>query len=61
MVGGQRGTLLHGDANGKSWQRLPLEQEVDYRHYRARSLDLALGLAELIVKSVDGGQRFEEQ
>ncbi|WP_043309937.1 YCF48-related protein [Pseudomonas sp. ML96] len=62
LVGGQRGTLLHGSVDGKDFRRLPLESKssvtavaVSGRHV------LAVGLDGLMVQSSNGGQSFQEQ
>ncbi|WP_430292817.1 WD40/YVTN/BNR-like repeat-containing protein [Pseudomonas sp. B1-22] len=62
LVGGQRGTLLHGNANGQGWQRVPLQSKGSITAISVSGRQvLAVGLDGLMVKSVDGGQRFEEQ
>lgn len=62
LVGGQRGTLLHGSADGQHWQRVSLESKssitdiaVSGRHV------VVVGLDGLMVRSDDGGQSFKEQ
>ncbi|GID02933.1 MULTISPECIES: WD40/YVTN/BNR-like repeat-containing protein [Pseudomonas] len=62
LVGGQRGTLLHGSADGSSWQRVPLQSKssvtaIDVSERKV----IAVGLDGLIVRSDDGGQSFHEQ
>ena len=62
LVGGQRGTLLHGSAEGKDFRRLPLESKSSVTSVAVSgSQVLAVGLDGLMVRSSDGGQRFQEQ
>ncbi len=61
LLGGQRGTVLHGDASGQSWQRVPLQSKGSITAISVSGQQiLAVGLDGLMVKSIDGGQRFEE-
>ena len=62
LVGGQRGTLLHGSAEGKDFRRLPLESKSSVTSVSVLgSQVLAVGLDGLMVRSDNGGQSFQEQ
>lgn len=62
LVGGQRGTLLHGSADGSSWQRVPLQSKSSVTAIDVSGREvIAVGLDGLIVRSDDGGQSFHEQ
>lgn len=62
LVGGQRGTLLHGSVEGKDFRRLPLESKSSVTSIAVSgSQVLVVGLDGLMVHSGDGGQSFEEQ
>ncbi|WAG77406.1 YCF48-related protein [Metapseudomonas furukawaii] len=62
LVGGQRGTLLHGTAEGKDFRRLPLESKSSVTSIAVSGPQvLVVGLDGLMVRSSDGGQSFREQ
>ncbi|WP_371234515.1 WD40/YVTN/BNR-like repeat-containing protein [Pseudomonas sp. QE6] len=62
LVGGQRGTLLHGSAEGKDFRRLPLESKSSVTSVAVSGPQvLAVGLDGLMVRSSNGGQSFQEQ
>ena len=62
LVGGQRGTLLHGSADGKDFRRLPLQSKSSVTSIAVSgSQVLAVGLDGLMVQSSDGGRSFQEQ
>ncbi|MCO8312936.1 WD40/YVTN/BNR-like repeat-containing protein [Pseudomonas mandelii] len=62
LVGGQRGTLLHGSADGLSWKRVPLQSKSSVTAIDVSGREvIAVGLDGLIVRSDDGGQSFHEQ
>ena len=62
LVGGQRGTLLHGSADGKDFRRLPLASKSSVTSVAVSGPRvLVVGLDGLMVQSSDGGQSFQEQ
>ncbi|WP_237881913.1 WD40/YVTN/BNR-like repeat-containing protein [Pseudomonas sp. PGPR40] len=62
LVGGQRGTLLHGFADGQVWQRVPLESKSSITAIAVSGKQVvAVGLDGLMVRSSDGGGSFQEQ
>ncbi|MDC7827431.1 YCF48-related protein [Pseudomonas sp. BLCC-B13] len=62
LVGGQRGTLLHGSADGKDFRRLPLQSKSSITSIAVSDRQvLAVGLDGLMVQSSDGGRSFQEQ
>lgn len=62
LVGGQRGTLLHGSADGARWQRVSLQSKSSVTAIDVSGQTvIAVGLDGLIVRSDDGGQSFHEQ
>jgi photosystem II stability/assembly factor-like uncharacterized protein len=62
LVGGQRGTLLHGSADGKDFRRLPLESKSSVTAVAVSGRQiLAVGLDGLMVQSSNGGKSFQEQ
>jgi len=62
LVGGQRGTLLHGSAGGGGFGRVPLNTKSSITDIVVSgSQVLAVGLDGLLVESSDGGQSFREQ
>ncbi|MNQ85798.1 Ycf48-like protein precursor [compost metagenome] len=62
LVGGQRGTLLHGSAEGKDFRRLPLESKSSVTSIAVSGPQvLVVGLDGLMVRSSNGGQSFQEQ
>ncbi|MDH4561133.1 YCF48-related protein [Pseudomonas sp. BN411] len=62
LVGGQRGTLLHGSADGASWQRVALEGKSSITSIAVSGPHVvAVGLDGLMVSSPDSGRTFEEQ
>lgn len=62
LVGGQRGTLLHGTADGQVWRRVPLESKSSITAIAVSGRQaVAVGLDGLMVRSSDGGRSFQEQ
>ena len=62
LVGGQRGTLLHGTADGQVWQRVPLESKSSITAIAVSGKQVVVvGLDGLMVRSSDGGESFQEQ
>lgn len=62
LVGGQRGTLLHGSADGQSWQRVPLESKSSVTSIAVSGLQVVVaGLDGLLVRSRDGGRSFQRE
>ncbi|NQD58687.1 glycosyl hydrolase [Pseudomonas sp. CM25] len=61
LLGGQRGTLLLGSADGKGFRRVPTQSKGSVTCVAvAGSGVLAVGLDGLSVKSNDGGHSFQE-
>ncbi|WP_110994853.1 WD40/YVTN/BNR-like repeat-containing protein [Pseudomonas sichuanensis] len=59
LVGGQRGTLLRGSADGRSWQRIALDSRSSITAIAVEGGQvLAVGLDGLQVRSGDGGRTF---
>ncbi|WP_028628350.1 WD40/YVTN/BNR-like repeat-containing protein [Metapseudomonas resinovorans] len=62
LVGGQRGTLLHGSADGQQWQRVSLESKSSITDVAVSGRQVVVvGLDGLMVRSGDGGLSFMEQ
>ncbi|WP_371356248.1 WD40/YVTN/BNR-like repeat-containing protein [Pseudomonas chlororaphis] len=62
LVGGQRGTLLHGSADGLSWKRVPLKSKSSVTGIAVAGQQVVVvGLDGLMVSSSDGGLNFQEQ
>ncbi|MGH8447753.1 WD40/YVTN/BNR-like repeat-containing protein [Pseudomonas sp.] len=62
LVGGQRGTLLHGSAKGEDWHRVPLERKSSITSIAVSGPHVVVaGLDGLMVRSDNGGQDFQEQ
>lgn len=62
LVGGQRGTLLHGSADGKDFRRVSLGSKSSITSIAVSSSQvLAVGLDGLMVQSSDGGKSFQER
>lgn len=62
LVGGQRGKLLRGSADGSSWKRIPLKSRSSITTIRVLGRQvLAAGLDGLLVSSGDGGRTFKEE
>ncbi|WP_085663853.1 MULTISPECIES: YCF48-related protein [unclassified Pseudomonas] len=61
LLGGQRGTLLQGSADGKGFRRVPTQSKGSFTSVAvAGSRVLAVGLDGLSVQSSDGGHSFQE-
>ncbi|HCE6997881.1 TPA: glycosyl hydrolase [Pseudomonas aeruginosa] len=61
LLGGQRGTLLQGSADGKGFRRVPTSSKGSVTCVAvAGSRVLAVGLDGLSVQSSDGGHSFQE-
>lgn len=61
LVGGQRGTLLQGSADGKSFRRVPTQGKGSVTSVAVSGARvLAVGLDGFRVQSSDGGDGFEE-
>ncbi|WP_085586555.1 MULTISPECIES: YCF48-related protein [unclassified Pseudomonas] len=61
LLGGQRGTLMHGTAEGKDFRRVPTQSKGSVTSVAVSGgRVLAVGLDGLMMKSSDGGERFEE-
>ncbi|MNZ65952.1 Ycf48-like protein precursor [compost metagenome] len=62
LVGGQRGTLLHGSADGQQWQRVSLKSKSSITDMAVAGRQVVVvGLDGLMVRSGDGGLSFVEQ
>ncbi|MCQ4312805.1 YCF48-related protein [Pseudomonas stutzeri] len=62
LIGGQRGTLLHGSADGRSWQRVPLQSKSSVTSVVAAGRQvLVAGLDGLLLHSRDGGHSFQRE
>lgn len=62
LVGGQRGTLLHGSADGQKWQRVSLKSKSSITDMAVAGRQVVVvGLDGLMVRSGDGGLSFVEQ
>ncbi|HBO8294447.1 TPA: hypothetical protein L5A55_003785 [Pseudomonas aeruginosa] len=60
-MGGQRGTLLQGSADGKAFRRVPTQGKGSVTSIAvAGARILAVGLDGLKVRSRDGGNSFQE-
>jgi hypothetical protein len=61
LLGGQRGTLLQGSADGKGFRRVPTQSKGSVTCVAvAGSRVLAVGLDGLSVQSSDAGRSFQE-
>jgi len=61
LVGGQRGTLMHGTTEGRGFRKVPTQSKGSITAVTvAGRTVLAVGLDGLMMKSSDGGERFEE-
>lgn len=62
LVGGQRGTLLHGSADGSEWKQIQLQSRSSITGITTHGQDvLVVGLDGLAVVSRDGGRSFQEE
>lgn len=62
LVGGQRGTLLHGTADGLTWKRVPLKSKSSVTAIAVSGQRVTVvGLDGLEVTSADGGLNFQER
>lgn len=62
LVGGQRGTLLQGSAQGQDWRRVPLESKSSVTAIAVSDRQVVVaGLDGLMVRSGDGGRSFQIQ
>ncbi|MFD2641727.1 WD40/YVTN/BNR-like repeat-containing protein [Pseudomonas japonica] len=62
LVGGQRGTLLHGNADGSDFRRLPMQSKGSVTSVAVSgSRVLVTGLDGLMAVSSDGGSSFQEK
>ncbi len=62
LLGGQRGTLLHGSVDGFGFDRIPLKSKSSITSIAVSGREvLAVGLDGLMVKSSNEGKSFEER
>ncbi|MFK0090330.1 WD40/YVTN/BNR-like repeat-containing protein [Pseudomonas sp. NPDC090755] len=62
LLGGQRGTLLHGSVSDKVFRRVPTQSKGSVTSVAVAGPDvLAVGLDGLMVQSSDGGHSFQEK